>query len=593
MNETVTQIYVQVVGGPAQEKKLLDSSLTIGSDGTDIIIDHPHISPLHCTLFNRSGIISIIDHNSDYGVAINDKRIAPNKMIMLMKNDRIQCGELEIKFFVDTLHAQSTNSLIEEDDNTLILNRNSDGTLTSLRAANETKTKINENLESDDEIQITSTQIVPAGFVPPGSTNADSLVQFMNEHDEKENAKVKTTEEDEKTQVWSPMKNSNTTTGKIELDTEEEPIQQPTKSSAILKIDTDELDQSKENTTQQNTEPTNTRTNTVNELKPEKEMELSKASIKIGNKIQGSKPATNFQSQKLLKPSRRRWSSFVDFNSMTFPVRMAAFLIDVILSVKLVQFLIQENMLDEIQLVQSFSFFGIDFFLEQTKIHFDPTYAQSVLGPYVAAFLIIRVISSFIFGVTIGQVLCGVQSEGNIFFKRIFAVVREILGILTGPFLIFDLPALFAKKTIKEILSLSKLYQLDRSSYVLMLIMPPIIFALCYLGPMLEGESHFQKIAMDLKTEVVSAKTGSTNPDEIAPRLVNVNFLQTQFPVGNQERTLAMGLQKTYLENVTRPFPSMKILFLNPSLVVNWQKIKNIDLGTILARAVNEKNGWL
>lgn len=559
MNETPSDIYVQLIGGPAQNKTLLTSSLTIGSEDTDIVVDHPHLSPLHCTVFNRGGIVSVIDHNSDYGVLINGKRIAPNKMIMLMQEDTIRCGELELKLYYEGASAPIVEESAQADhsDSTVVLSHTTtkDLDLTS---------------DGDDDIQLTSTQIMPLELTPKPEAPTDSSAELQDV--------------DEKTQVWTPMQQAEEgepTATKVELDLEVPPQaqeQEQQQQQPIIQVDTDELEPS------------------TPEEKPmvQNDLEFSKHSIKVGNKIktQEKKLVTKFASQNKLKPKRRR-SFFVDMSSITLPVRLSAFLIDVILSIRLVQLLISENMLEEISTIQSLSFFGIDFFLEQTKINFDPGHVQSIIGPYVAAFLIIRVVSSFIFGVSVGQLLCGVQSEGNLLIKRIFAPLREALGVLTGPFLIFDLPAIFARKTIKEVLSFSKLYQAPILSYLLTLIGPPLVFALCYLGPMLEGDAQYQPVHMDLKTEVITIAPTTQDPDELSPRLLDVQFLDAAFPVGNKDRTLGFGLQKTFAENKLRPYPSLKVLYHNPSLTINWQKTKHIDLPSLLSKAVNEKNGWI
>jgi hypothetical protein len=547
MTDSRGPIYVQVIGGPATEKKRLDSSLTIGTENTDIALNHPHLSPLHCTLFNRGGIISVIDHNSDYGISINGKRIAPNKMIILMEGDQVTCGELEIKLYDDPTNTLSLN--INETES--LVNKGPEQTVIISRP-------------KEDEIvtQITRTQLVPEGFIPPGTPQKIEL-----END---------TEVDEKTQIWEQMSPPGTQS-KVVLDLEDSnpqptPTSQPVK---MIKVDTEELSERPK------------------ELEPQKEMEFSKQSIKLGNKIGFSKNKNAFASHKKLKPKHRSLPTLMDMDSISIPVRIAAFLIDIILSIRLVQFLTQEDMLDEIKVVQEIAFFGIDFFLEQTKINFDPSYALQIIGPYVAVFLIIRVLSAFIFGVSIGQLLCGVRSEGNLLLKRIFAPLREILGVFTGPFLIFDIPGLFSKKTFKEIITLSKMYQSSRLSYLLMMIMPPLIFGICYLGPMLDGEEHFHVVAMDLKTEVISLKPGTNIPDELAPRRIPIQFLQAQFPVGNAERTIALTINKSNQDNKTRPFPGIKVLYTDPSLILTWQKTKILNLAELLSLAVNPKNGWI
>lgn len=65
----------------------------------------------------------------------------------------------------------------------------------------------------------------------------------------------------------------------------------------------------------------------------------------------------------------------------------------------------------------------------------------------------IEFISTLIFGVTVPQAIFGISSTGKPVAKRIKGLIRVFIGMITFPFVIFDIPALIKKKTLKEVLS--------------------------------------------------------------------------------------------------------------------------------------------
>jgi hypothetical protein len=75
--------------------------------------------------------------------------------------------------------------------------------------------------------------------------------------------------------------------------------------------------------------------------------------------------------------------------------------------------------------------------------------------------------------------------------------------------------------------------------------------------------------------------------------MIRSQFLQGNFPVGSQERTLIFGLSKGLFENRNRLYPSLKVLFHTPALSLQWQRTKNIDLRALVGKAINDRNGWL
>ncbi|MCT4640807.1 MAG: hypothetical protein N4A33_00820 [Bacteriovoracaceae bacterium] len=75
---------------------------------------------------------------------------------------------------------------------------------------------------------------------------------------------------------------------------------------------------------------------------------------------------------------------------------------------------------------------------------------------YILAFIFLRVLSSLLLGRSLGQFFIGASVEGTVLMKRIKGFFRELIGIVTGPFIIFDIACLFGKRTFKELLTQSE-----------------------------------------------------------------------------------------------------------------------------------------
>ena len=82
---------------------------------------------------------------------------------------------------------------------------------------------------------------------------------------------------------------------------------------------------------------------------------------------------------------------------------------------------------------------------------FAPFFEQFVL--ICVLFYVIRFFSTLVLGVSLFQFLMGVRTVNNTLFSRFGNLLRLGWEILLGGFLIFDLPVLFRKRTLKEFLS--------------------------------------------------------------------------------------------------------------------------------------------
>ncbi len=91
---------------PSQEEQpvyKLSERLTIGSEQGELILDDPSIDSKHCTFLVNDDVVSVIDHNSAMGTFVGDERIPSDKMVILVKGDRLKIGDVDVELTAQDL----------------------------------------------------------------------------------------------------------------------------------------------------------------------------------------------------------------------------------------------------------------------------------------------------------------------------------------------------------------------------------------------------------------------------------------------------------------------------------------------------------
>lgn len=110
------------------------------------------------------------------------------------------------------------------------------------------------------------------------------------------------------------------------------------------------------------------------------------------------------------------------------------------------------------------------------------------IGPLLLIFIGLRLVTTFIFGVSISEGVLGVRSYGNMIWKRVGGVLRVVLGVFTGPFLIFDVPSVVSRRTFKEFMTFTHTYLSSKFLTVIStLFYIPVLLGLTLLSPLLQG----------------------------------------------------------------------------------------------------------
>ncbi len=106
----------------------------------------------------------------------------------------------------------------------------------------------------------------------------------------------------------------------------------------------------------------------------------------------------------------------------------------------------------------------------------------------VLVFFLIRLVTTVIFGVSISELMFGIQANFNKIWARIGGMIRVIIGMITWPFLIFDLPSLASKRTFKEFITFTNTYVASRvMTFMGIVFYIPLLILLILLSPMFVG----------------------------------------------------------------------------------------------------------
>lgn len=173
------------------------------------------------------------------------------------------------------------------------------------------------------------------------------------------------------------------------------------------------------------------------------------------------------------------------------------------------------------------------------------------------SYWIIELLFVSLLGVSLIYKIIGISTLGAPIEKRIKGLIRTFLGMLTLPFLIFDLPALIGKRTLKEILSGSSL-RVER----------PILnrFSLFILFPLLFLPILFPTLEFDLTS---------------APQFEKLDYIRTR------------KLPKNKLHHFVAPFRSFQLttnFSLNDKMFILPVALPQQDLFGLRIQYVDKKS---
>ncbi len=142
-------------------------------------------------------------------------------------------------------------------------------------------------------------------------------------------------------------------------------------------------------------------------------------------------------------------------------------------------------------------------------------------GPVVTALLFyfihmnLRFFQTLLIGVSFGQYLAGISAGGNGFWKRVGGGARVLFELILSPFLIFDFPVLFSRRSLKEVLTFTALWPRPGILvYLTTVIFVPCLIFLALISPLFENLTLLDGVSVSFekaKKEELENKTNFTN----------------------------------------------------------------------------------
>ena len=161
-------------------------------------------------------------------------------------------------------------------------------------------------------------------------------------------------------------------------------------------------------------------------------------------------------------------------------------------------------------------------------------------GLFIVYFAL-RFLTTIILGVSASEFFLGIRSTGNFIWARVGGPLRVTVGMLTWPFVIFDLTSILSRKTLKEFLTFTNIHTPSAFVSILgIIIYIPIIFCLAVVSPLIQGFEPpttvlvNDKIDQRVKTKVLkdNAEAGLS---EFEPQIDSSEMLKLQISYNPSE----------------------------------------------------------
>jgi pSer/pThr/pTyr-binding forkhead associated (FHA) protein len=437
----------------------LKSSLCVGSKTGDIVFDDPSLSPKHCTFFINQGVVSVMDHKSEEGTFVSEHQIPAGKMFILGDKDFVRMGELEADIIAQEIEVPANLEVHAEEESGQAVEENSEELSLS-------------NPDSTAEVNIDDL-----------SMNVPVAKEVINEDSTQEIATVDLLADDD-------SGNQDDLSVFDESEQEAEKVKKPSLFSRIFKKKKTSIEE----------EPVNAKPSFSIKLKGNKKNKI-KASV-VDHGYRGSANAFS---------------------------RILAILADGLIAYSL--FIIMENedyYWSNTQLIS-------DFIKDNYLLHLNPIIGQqlnqfpiiaksalkaySTIDLYIGVFylyLVLRLSSTLLLGVSLGQSLMGIRAYGNAIWSRLGGVLRIIFSIALLPLSLFDFMILFGKRSAKEVLSFTRV-QINSKVRLFsgIFVMFPLVICFFLLSPLFKGFELKKTYIVkqdNKKTKKIAVETNNETP---------------------------------------------------------------------------------
>lgn len=206
------------------------------------------------------------------------------------------------------------------------------------------------------------------------------------------------------------------------------------------------------------------------------------------------------------------------------------------------------------------------------------------LGPLLLVFALNRIITTLFFGVSLSEYCLGVRTDGNKIWIRVGGVLRVLLGLITGPFLIFDTPAIISRRTLKELLSFTNTYVPRKVFSILGIIfLLPALCAFALISPLMQGLESPEAIVIndviDQKVKVKVAGDVIAAAPEVSETAKSIGLSISYNP---EELALIPGLEFRGVKNKLNLRSSLYFYQKDLKRVVELEVFKKFDMQQLL-----------
>ena len=197
--------------------------------------------------------------------------------------------------------------------------------------------------------------------------------------------------------------------------------------------------------------------------------------------------------------------------------------------------------------------------------------------------ILFRLYTTLIFGVSFCQFLIGINSNESPLWSRVGGVARVLLEFLLGPFIIFDLPLLVGKKSLKEMLTFSNLSHDHKvTSFFTSAILIPALVLLAIFSPVFSNLQYVTDIKV-LKENLVYKKLSEKS------EFSNFNYYSSEYfkfnSFSNLDDLRFLVIPSFSLVQETskkRVIPTLKFYDKKLKTIVSFSLVEHFSLFNIL-----------
>lgn len=208
------------------------------------------------------------------------------------------------------------------------------------------------------------------------------------------------------------------------------------------------------------------------------------------------------------------------------------------------------------------------------------------MAPLLMVFLLLRFVSTLFLGVSISEFLLSVGPTGNRIWARIGGMIRVLIGAVIGPFLVFDVPSIVSRRTLKEFITFTNIQVRSKLIAVLAsIVLLPLFVAFSLLAPLIQGLEPPESINVNDKLErrVIVEKKEEVSAEQVAPTVLSSKFMHLELSYRPEDLLLIPNVKFQGLKSKLSYRSQMIFYHRELQRPVNIELFKTFDLQQLIA----------